>query len=266
VKLLGQWTQRLRQEAYCRDLDRQLAGLGLEETSTGADDVAEIPVLERIVRIGTDDVGRHIELDPAAHVLDRREAGFAHHPLQHHSAGNRHGPVQRLQLFVAARVVRGVQIRGERIAPEVIGKSVALATQGIEFAAALGNDLVFVRRRRRGGTLPEPPLFLLDMSNPLFQACRDEIIEITVEHALSIADFVVGAQVLDPRLIENVRADLVSPNRCRSSNPRAFAALPAACATRARTAATSTSPSPRRDCGAASDRSGIGRQCPSVRA
>src|SRR5512135_2575382 len=48
-------------------------------------------------------------------------------------------------------------------------------------------------------------------SDSLLQARRDEIVEIAVEHRLRVADLVVGPQVLDPRLVEHVRADLVTP-------------------------------------------------------
>src|SRR6476659_1310080 len=48
-------------------------------------------------------------------------------------------------------------------------------------------------------------------SHSLLQAGRDEIVEVPVEHRLRIAHFVAGAQVLDSRLVEHVRADLVTP-------------------------------------------------------
>src|SRR5437773_11066528 len=45
----------------------------------------------------------------------------------------------------------------------------------------------------------------------LLQACRDEIVEIAVEHGLRVADLVIRPQVLDPRLVEHVAANLVTP-------------------------------------------------------
>ena len=48
-------------------------------------------------------------------------------------------------------------------------------------------------------------------SNALFQAGADERIEVAVEHALRIADFDVGAQILDTAVVQHVRADLVTP-------------------------------------------------------
>src|SRR4029079_7134009 len=48
-------------------------------------------------------------------------------------------------------------------------------------------------------------------SHALLQAGRDEIVEVAVEHGLRVAHLVVGAQVLDARLVEHVAADLVTP-------------------------------------------------------
>ena len=52
--------------AASRRLDRQLAGLGLEQRARRADDVAEVPVLERVERLGADAVERDVELDAPA--------------------------------------------------------------------------------------------------------------------------------------------------------------------------------------------------------
>jgi hypothetical protein len=49
VELVGQRPQALGEEAQALDLDRQLAGLGLEERALGADDVAEVELLEVVV-------------------------------------------------------------------------------------------------------------------------------------------------------------------------------------------------------------------------
>ena len=88
VELLRQRPQRLREQAHAVALDRQLAGLRLEQRARRADDVAEVPVLERVERLGADAVERDVELDAPGHVLQRREARLAHHALQHHAAGD----------------------------------------------------------------------------------------------------------------------------------------------------------------------------------
>src|SRR5262245_30898214 len=43
------------------------------------------------------------------------------------------------------------------------------------------------------------------------EARGDEVIEIAVEHRLGVPFLHAGAQILDPRLVEHVRADLVAP-------------------------------------------------------
>src|SRR5450432_902471 len=53
--------------------------------------------------------------------------------------------------------------------------------------------------------------FGLLTSYPLLQARRNEVVEIAVEYGLRVADFVVGAQILDARLVEDVAANLVPP-------------------------------------------------------
>src|SRR5690554_4459877 len=48
-------------------------------------------------------------------------------------------------------------------------------------------------------------------SHALLQARLDEVVEVTVEHRLGVADLDVGPQILDARLIEHVGAYLVAP-------------------------------------------------------
>src|SRR5512145_3370068 len=54
-------------------------------------------------------------------------------------------------------------------------------------------------------------LFSSSKLDSLFEARFDEIVELAVEHRLGRAFLHAGAQVLDARLVEHVRADLVSP-------------------------------------------------------
>ena len=124
VELLRQRPQRLREQPERRDLDRQLAGARPEERPRCADDVAQVPVLERLVGLGADAVARHVELDAPAHVLDRREARLAHDALQHHPAGDGHADSRRLERLVRRRAVLRVQVRRERVAAEVVGERV----------------------------------------------------------------------------------------------------------------------------------------------
>ena len=46
VEFLRQRAQRLGQQAHLRDAHRQFAGLGLEQHADGAEDVAQVAVLE----------------------------------------------------------------------------------------------------------------------------------------------------------------------------------------------------------------------------
>src|SRR3990172_1545384 len=48
-------------------------------------------------------------------------------------------------------------------------------------------------------------------ADALLQARGDEVVEIAVEDGLGVALLDAGAQILDPRLVEHVRADLVAP-------------------------------------------------------
>src|SRR5438105_12754072 len=52
--------------------------------------------------------------------------------------------MRRLQLLVGLQVVARMRIAGERIAPKIVGKRVAVRTQLRELGAALSHDLVVV--------------------------------------------------------------------------------------------------------------------------
>ena len=137
VELFRQRPQRLREQPHLARLDRQLASLGLEQRAPCADEVAQVPVLEGIERLGAECVERDVELDAAAHVLQRREGGLAHHALQHHSSRDCHGCMQRFELLVALAVEFAVQLRRERIAPEVVRVGVTKRAQRCELRQAL---------------------------------------------------------------------------------------------------------------------------------
>jgi hypothetical protein len=86
VELVRHRPQALGQQADRGDVQRQLAGARLEQLAFGADDVAQVPVLERGIGFLADGVARHVELDAARRVLQGREAGLAHDTLEHHPA------------------------------------------------------------------------------------------------------------------------------------------------------------------------------------
>src|SRR6188474_1578859 len=70
-------------------------------------------------------------------------------------------------------------------------------------------------RRIKGAVPSRMGKFLVSIRSSardaLLQAGLDEGVEVAVEHFLGVADLYVGAQVLDPALVEHVAADLVAP-------------------------------------------------------
>ena len=113
-------------------------------------------MLEGGVGLLADGVARDVDLDAPACVLQRGEAGLAHHALEHHAAGDAGHARFRLELFGRLAAVGRVQVGGVLVGLEVVGKGDALAfalrlAQGLEFFAALGDQLVVVLGRGRGG-------------------------------------------------------------------------------------------------------------------
>ena len=86
VELVGQRAQVLGQQPQLGAADRQLALVGAEQRAAGGNDVADIPVLELLVRLGTHGVVGDEELDPPGAVLHGGKADLAHDALEHHAA------------------------------------------------------------------------------------------------------------------------------------------------------------------------------------
>ena len=74
--------------------------------------------------------------------------------------------------------------------------------------------------------------------NALFQAGLNKLIQIAVQHFLGIANFHVGTQVLDARLVEHIGANLVAPADI-GFGVFELVLLACACAVRLRTCAIS---------------------------
>ena len=151
VELVGQRTQALGQQTQAGHAHRQLAGLGLEQRAFGAEDVAQIKVLERLVAVFADAVLGDEQLDAPAGgaqraVLQRAETGLAHHPLEHHAATHAHAQAQRLELFVRALAMRSHEFGRSVRGLEVVGKRHTTLSDRGEFFSALGDELVFVDR------------------------------------------------------------------------------------------------------------------------
>ena len=154
VELVGHGAQALGEHADAGGVDRQLARAGFEQVAFDADDVAQVPVLEQGVEVFSHVVAGHIDLDAARGVLQRGKAGLAHDALEHHAAcdfGHGFGHAFAVQGFGVFVAVGLVQIGGVVLGLEVIGKRHALAVglrlaHGLEFFAALGDQLVFILR------------------------------------------------------------------------------------------------------------------------
>jgi hypothetical protein len=149
VELVGQWPEALRQQPQPRDLDRQLAGPGLEQRPLGADDVAEVELLELRVRLVADGVDGDAQLDPAGRILQRREARLAHHALEHQATGDRDGDRLRLERGVVEMAVAARELAGAVLGLEVVRERDAAGADRGELVAPLGDERVVVARRGR---------------------------------------------------------------------------------------------------------------------
>jgi hypothetical protein len=137
VVLLGQRPQALGQQARRARLDRQLAGLGLEQRAFDGDQVAEVPVLESGVQPLGQRIALHEQLDGAAGVLQPREARLAHDPLRHHAPGDGHRDRLALQRLLVERPEGQVQVARLRIAAEIVRIGLARRALRLQLAAAL---------------------------------------------------------------------------------------------------------------------------------
>ena len=88
VILLRQDLQALAQQGQLAGMDGDFSGLGLENLTLQADDIADVHLLEVLVGIFTDGIPGHIALDAALQVLDVAEGSFTHDAFGHHPAGD----------------------------------------------------------------------------------------------------------------------------------------------------------------------------------
>jgi len=88
VELLRQRPQRLGDHLQGGGLQRQLAGLGLEQPSLDADNVAHIPFFKEIVDLLAQQVAAGIDLEAFAGVLEVKEGRLAELAHRHHPAGH----------------------------------------------------------------------------------------------------------------------------------------------------------------------------------
>ncbi len=116
-------------------------------------------MLECVVRVRADRVAGDVELDRAAHVLQRREARFAHHALEQHAAGDGDHDVRGFEFLVVLAVVRRVEVSRERVATKIVRVGRPTRAQRGELGATLGDDLVVVDR-----SLRQPGALLLSLA------------------------------------------------------------------------------------------------------
>ena len=164
VVLLGHGTQRLGEKLPRGDAQRELAATRTHDGPLGADEVAEVDVLECGVPLLTESVELGEQLQLAAGVLEDHEGELAVHAAGHHSTGDAvHlagilarlqggiGVVQRPDL-VARLEVRGVDgtgiaPRGELGAPfgeDVAGVPALLVHGGSRQAFSMARTLNFL--------------------------------------------------------------------------------------------------------------------------
>jgi predicted phage tail protein len=72
------------------------------------------------------------------------ETGFAHDAFAHHAPGQAYLNRGCFKILVWCCAMLVMQGFGQMLAPEIIGESLTLTTQGFKFFAALGNQLVFI--------------------------------------------------------------------------------------------------------------------------
>ena len=137
VEFVRQRAQRFGQQTQLGAVDRQFAGLGFEQLAACAEDIARVPLLKLVVvHAFSQIVARDVQLNAAAHVLQRDEGCLAHNTAGHHAAGDGHFYAQRFQLFVVFIAVRGVQFVGGGVTTEVVRERNAVLAQAGQFLAA----------------------------------------------------------------------------------------------------------------------------------
>jgi hypothetical protein len=88
VVLLRHAAQRLAEELPRRDAETELTAAGAHDGALGADEVAQVDVLERRVPLFTERVELAEELDLAAHVFEDDEGELAVYAARHDAAGH----------------------------------------------------------------------------------------------------------------------------------------------------------------------------------
>ena len=131
----------------------QFVGLGAEHGADCADDIADIPALERGIDFLANLVTSHIKLDAPAHVGDGDERSLAHHTLQHDSPGNTDRDRTGFEFLAGFAVVPFDELAGNILAHKVVRIRVPAAAPFGKLGAAFKDDMVFVLLGRGGGVV-----------------------------------------------------------------------------------------------------------------
>ena len=103
-------------------------------------------MLEGFHDVGAGIVDGDVNLDAAAHVLDRRKAGLAHDALEHDAAGDGDSHCGCCERFGFGSAVFVLQRLRQVAAHEVVGVGDAGGADGVQFPAAFGNEFFVVLR------------------------------------------------------------------------------------------------------------------------
>jgi len=144
VEFFRQRAQRLGQQADVVAMHGQLASLGFHQRAFAADDVADVETLEGAVLVFANAVVADENLDAAGHVLNRRKAGLAHHPLEQDAAGDLDADRRGFEFLAGLVGIQFVEPAGEVLAREIVGKGRALGAPLRQLLPAFGDQAVFV--------------------------------------------------------------------------------------------------------------------------
>ena len=138
--LLGQGQQRLGQQHNGSSAHRYLTGLGFENLALTADDVANVVLLELVIRLFAQLVDLDEQLDAAGIVLQIAEHDLALTALAHETAGHTDG------LAFVSFVIR---FDGSRIRSEIkLGDQKGIAAFGLQRRQLIAADLRLLRHRQ----------------------------------------------------------------------------------------------------------------------
>ncbi|MNF73573.1 hypothetical protein D3C84_555780 [compost metagenome] len=139
VELVRQRTQRLGQQAGFLHVDVQVSFAGTGQHAADADDVAQVPVLDRFEGLGRQGLAVDVELDAPAGVLEDHERAA----VEHDAPGHADLDLLGFQLNLAGLDVLLLQLARLAVAAEVVGEGNRLAlAHGGKLFLALGNQLV----------------------------------------------------------------------------------------------------------------------------